>query len=121
MFCKEVKFYFIFVLSSYRPFEVDGELDDLFRHRLDSVVGQHRGEPLSEGALVFGIDGGLVVFQANPESGRAKAGTHSGWCLEAVAALSGRIFSRFVLETFQVKLKNALTSTTWADLKEVKK
>ena len=54
---------------SYRPLKVDGEFDDLFRHRLDAVVGQHGGEPLSEGALVFGVDRRLVVLKANPESG----------------------------------------------------
>ena len=46
---------------SYRPFEVNGELDGLLGHCLDAVVGQDGREPFAEGALKAGVDGRLEV------------------------------------------------------------
>ena len=85
---------------SYRPFEVDGELDDLLGHDLDAVVGQHGGEPLTEGALVLGVDGSLIVLETNPEFGGADPRAHAVGGLEALATVAHRIFAHFVLETF---------------------
>jgi hypothetical protein len=95
-----------------RPLKVDGELDDLLGHHCHAVVGQHGREPFAEGTLVLRVDGGLVMFQANPESGCTNCGTHSGRSLEPFATMSVGIFTHFVVETFEVKLKNALTPAT---------
>ena len=76
-------------MKSYRPLEVNGELDGLLGQRLGTVVSQHWREPFSKGALVLGVDGGLVVLQAYPESGRAHSGTNPGGGVEAVAAVPG--------------------------------
>ncbi len=85
---------------SYRPFEVDGELDDLLGHHLNAVVGQHGSQPLTEGALVLGVDGCLIVFQTDPEFGCADTRAHAVGGLESLATVAHRIFAHFVLETF---------------------
>ena len=85
---------------AYRPFEVNWELDNLPWHGCSTVVSQHRGEPFAKGALVFGIDGGLIMFQANSESGCTNSGTHPRCGFVTLAAVSHGVFAKFVFKTF---------------------
>ena len=101
---------------SYRPFEVNGELDGLLGHCLDAVVGQDGREPFAEGALVLGINCCLIMFQAYAKSCRANAGANARRGLEAVAAMAGNVFAESVLEALEVQLENSLTPAAPTDL-----
>ena len=103
-------------MKSYRPLEVNGELDGLLGQRLGTVVGQHWREPFAEGALVLGINCCLIMFQAYAKSCRANAGANAGRGLEAVAAMAGNVFAESVLEALEVQLENSLTPAAPTDL-----
>lgn len=59
--------------ESSRPLEVKGELNRSTFNTKNIVGTQDGGNFLSESTLLRGVDGGLVVFQTDPELGRAEA------------------------------------------------
>lgn len=62
------------------------------------------------------IDGGLVMFQANPEFGGARTrafAVRDG--SKAVTTMALGVFAVFIQERFQLQLKHALTGGTRLD------
>ncbi len=92
--------------KTYRPLEVDGELDELGVG--DVVPCDGPRHVLAEGALVRRVDLGLVVLQAHPELGVAAAGAAAGGGAVAGAAVARRVPAAAVLEALQPQLEHAL-------------
>ncbi len=97
---------------THRPLEINGKLNVLSCNGRCSVVGQHLGQSLPEGALMFGIDGSLVVLQADSESGDTRSRALAGWRCEPVATIAFGVFPKEVGEALQPQLKNSLTPAT---------